>query len=118
MCKKRGMALGFLATHFVLILSSVSPDLHNAFFHSMSGCPGHANHHPCHSNESEEGEGQGQASECPVLLFSESSDFSRCIGFVPAPKIVECEITLLHFVPFGNKQGTGPFGARGPPVYA
>ena len=114
MRKQGRMALGFLATHFLLTLSAVSPDLHNAFFHSEAGCLGQNAHHPCNSHESEEEE--QQTGQCAVVLFSESSELSHASLFLPEVALVECEIPLLDFVYLVNGDGKSPFDARGPPL--
>lgn len=114
MHKQRRMALGFLATHFLLILSAASPDLHNTFFHAFSGCSGQNAPHPCHSPESEEGE--KQVGHCAVLLFSESSEFPHSLFYLPEAGFVECEIPLLNCDYLGTGDRNSPFDARGPPL--
>ena len=108
------MALSFLATHFLLILSAVSPDLHNAFFHSSTECSGQHAHHPCDSHDGEEE--PKKASYCAVLLFSESSEPAPVFVFLPEAGSIECEIPLLDIVHLVTGDGNGPFGARGPPL--
>jgi hypothetical protein len=115
MRKQRRMALGFLATHFLLILSAASPDLHNAIFHYAEECSQDSHHVPCHSHGQEEGE--LPESKCPVVLFSESSELSHSIVFVPDSGLIECKIPLLDSVPYGNRDNDGPLGARAPPLF-
>ena len=114
MSKQRRMALSFLATHFLLILSAASPDLHNTFFHSFSECSGQNAHHPCHPYESEDEE--QQPVQCAVLLFSESSELSHSFLFLSEAGFVECEISLLDVVHLGTGNRNSPFGARAPPL--
>ncbi len=114
MCKQRRMALGFLATHFLLILSAASPDLHNALFHSFSECSGQNAQHPCHPHESEQEE--QQTGQCAVLLFSESSELSHVSVFLPEAGLLECDIPLLDVVHLGPGGRNSPFGARAPPL--
>ena len=114
MRKQRRLALAFLATHILLILSAASPDLHNAIFHYEEDCSQGSHHFPCHSHGQEEGE--LPESKCPVVLFSESSELSHSIVFVPDSGLIECKIPLLDSVPYGNRDRSSPFDARGPPL--
>ena len=114
MRKQRRMALGFLATHFLLILSAASPDLHNAIFHYAEQCSQDSRHQPCHSHGQEEGE--LPESKCPVVLFSESADFFHGADFEPTPGICDGKIPLLDVVHLGPGNRNSPFGARGPPL--